>query len=737
MRLKYSIGGIGWYNFERLVQTLLKAVIGPGVTSFGGSKDDGRDATYDGAAPFPSQYTQWDGHWVFQAKYADLETHGATQARKELVKAFGQECKAILARREGRTAADNYVLVTDVPLTAGNREKLGKLIREADFEGNFQVLDGKDVCQVLDLHPQIRWSFPQLLGLADLERIVHREVYLRSEAYVQEWQPHLATFVRTTPYEKALSTLSEHRFVVLDGPPEAGKSTIGAALALLYAAIGYEVVRLRNPQDVFKTLDADRSQFFVADDALGSIALDPALTDDWSRELPGVLKKLDKRHLLVWTARTYILEHAIAESKLGEVLDDFPGVHEVLVEVGSLSELEKAEILYNHCKAAPLSEESRALVREEARRIVNHPSFTPERIRQLAAHVLPHDGEPGSAKARKVTWSDVKAFLASPETRWVRAYHKLTESEKALLLTMLDFSAGAPTGEARQAYEHRRAQAAGGFLAFEECVTRLDHSFLHRTRSYSGNDCLDFQHPSIRDMLLSHLTDDEVARRKYLELASPTGLAAVIQGLTTSQYQHTPARHHLEVRTEEELRVVLERVAGLSATVVDFADWHRLLLAADLLIPRSRERRRIAPGEMDLKAFGDTSQGAVLRAVIDTFASMPTFEHNRQYQLGQWTALLRIYYRLAPYLVPLPRPDYLWHLPQCLDSAPAEEAALFANLIAQVEPLLVAQHSSEELLNSWDSWIRAEVQRLIEIGHEFPEDWADYYGEGVDYPEWI
>ena len=42
--LQYRIAEIGWYNFEKLIQTLLKTIIGPGVTSFGGSKDGGRDA---------------------------------------------------------------------------------------------------------------------------------------------------------------------------------------------------------------------------------------------------------------------------------------------------------------------------------------------------------------------------------------------------------------------------------------------------------------------------------------------------------------------------------------------------------------------------------------------------------------------------------------------------------------------------------------------------------------------
>jgi hypothetical protein len=725
LSLKYRIGGIGWYNFERLVQTLLKVVIGPGVTSFGGSRDGGRDAAYTGAAPYPSEHDQWDGEWVFQAKYADLETHGAHGARRQVVNAFGNECEAILARGAQKGFPDNYLLLTDVPLTARNRAELERLAKAAGFAGNFRAIDGREVCEFLDLFPQIRRSYPQLLGLADLDRIVNRQVYQRSEAYIQEWQPRLATFVRTKPYEDALSTLAQHRFVVLDGPPEAGKSTIAAALALLYAAVGFEVVHLRNPQDVFKTLDSDNDQFFVADDALGSIALDPTLTDDWSRELPGVVRKLDKGHLLVWTARTYILEHALAGSKLGEVLDDFPGVHEVLVEVGRLSTLEKAEIVYNHCKAAPLSHESRALVRERARRIVHHPSFTPERIRQLVAHVLPHDGEQGAPRRRKVTWEDVNAFLASPQSRWVRAYDGLTESEKTLLFTMVDFGVGAPIAEVRQAYEHRRAGSAGRFLAFEECVRRLDHSFLRRTRSYLGNEYLDFQHPSLRDMLLSQLTEDAAARRRYIELASPVGLSSLLQGMAAAEDTGKRAEHTVCPSGDAEVSALISRLEQLREAVLSPREWRGILGAAVLLVPHASPGRTVAPADADLEDFVRSAEGMVVAAVLRAFGSEKTFELCREYSLSDWTEALRRYYDAAVYCLPPPRPQYLVQLLANLDDAGIADAISLASLVNEVDPLIVRQCVSDALRHRWDETLKWELEQLVETGEEFPSEGDD------------
>ncbi len=226
---------------------------------------------------------------------------------------------SILARR--KASCDNYILITDVPLTGASREALEKKAREVGFGGRFHCIDGREICEFLTLRPEIRQSYPQLLGLADLEHILNRELYVRSEAYLQQWQPRLAVFVQNAAYTKALTTLRRHHFVVLDGPPEVGKTMIAAAIALLQATRGYEVIDVRGPAQVFAAYSKERQQVFVADDAIGSISLSPTLADEWSRDLPGILRKLDAQHSLIWTARHYILEEALAESRLGDNLE--------------------------------------------------------------------------------------------------------------------------------------------------------------------------------------------------------------------------------------------------------------------------------------------------------------------------------------------------------------------------------------------------------------------------------
>ncbi|MBW2165976.1 MAG: hypothetical protein JRG74_07745 [Deltaproteobacteria bacterium] len=47
---KYNLEQLGWFNFEQLVRTLLRQVIGNGISTFSGSVDQGRDATFRGEA---------------------------------------------------------------------------------------------------------------------------------------------------------------------------------------------------------------------------------------------------------------------------------------------------------------------------------------------------------------------------------------------------------------------------------------------------------------------------------------------------------------------------------------------------------------------------------------------------------------------------------------------------------------------------------------------------------------
>src|SRR5439155_26710611 len=70
MAIDYRLDDLGWFEFEQLVQTLLKVRLGLGVEAWGGRGDWGRDAYFAGSLRYPgNENTTSD--FVFQAKFVE------------------------------------------------------------------------------------------------------------------------------------------------------------------------------------------------------------------------------------------------------------------------------------------------------------------------------------------------------------------------------------------------------------------------------------------------------------------------------------------------------------------------------------------------------------------------------------------------------------------------------------------------------------------------------------------
>jgi hypothetical protein len=64
--LRYQLDDLGPYQFEKLVQSALKAAIGLGVESWGNRGDWGRDSYAPGTLRFPDDKLQTKGPFIFQ-----------------------------------------------------------------------------------------------------------------------------------------------------------------------------------------------------------------------------------------------------------------------------------------------------------------------------------------------------------------------------------------------------------------------------------------------------------------------------------------------------------------------------------------------------------------------------------------------------------------------------------------------------------------------------------------------
>src|SRR6266446_5908598 len=69
--IRYRLDDLGWYQFEWLVQTLLKDHLGIGVEAWGGHGDHGRDAWCPGPLRFPAKHGKTNGPFLFQVKFIE------------------------------------------------------------------------------------------------------------------------------------------------------------------------------------------------------------------------------------------------------------------------------------------------------------------------------------------------------------------------------------------------------------------------------------------------------------------------------------------------------------------------------------------------------------------------------------------------------------------------------------------------------------------------------------------
>jgi hypothetical protein len=222
--IRYRLDELGCFQFEWLVQALLKARIGPGIESWGGRGDHGRDASCPGPLKFPDRLIETPGPFIFQVKFVENANAAGASPSNALLSSVQVESKRIKERvsKKQWTNPAHYILVTNAPISPSLRKEIHARLKGILPRAGVHVLAGSDVCDYLDDEPNLRRSFPQLLGLRDLsdliEKALSRESLERSRSAIESARQVAPVFVPTRTYQKAWKVLGEHHFAVLEGP---------------------------------------------------------------------------------------------------------------------------------------------------------------------------------------------------------------------------------------------------------------------------------------------------------------------------------------------------------------------------------------------------------------------------------------------------------------------------------------------------------------------------------------
>ncbi len=178
--MQYTLNNLGSDNFEHLVQTLCKKILGEGVKIYGAGPDGQREATYDGKAPYPSMSNSWEGYWVVQAKFKYPNTN--QDDYKWIERCFVNEMNGFNKKQKsGTTIPDNYLFFTNIVLTpskdVGIKDKLDKLVKSYEkLIPHIHIIGYDDICRFLDQYRDIASAYASFILPGDVLSYLYHNI---------------------------------------------------------------------------------------------------------------------------------------------------------------------------------------------------------------------------------------------------------------------------------------------------------------------------------------------------------------------------------------------------------------------------------------------------------------------------------------------------------------------------------------------------------------------------------
>ena len=382
------------------------------------------------------------------------------------------------------------------------------------------VLGPEELWRLYASAPAVRFRVPSALGVADIAALVPDETARRSTTDIAAAVELARVFVPTRAYLETLAVLERHRFAVLTGPPEMGKTAIARMIGLAALTDGWEVHECIRPDELWSRFARDRRQVFVADDAFGSTEYRPEAAERWAVELDGS-PACDGRPP---PARVDVAA-GTAEGRAAP--------HPSRARCRALPETGRGRRRHGAPRrrregprALPAREGRPALgARDRARadagvahRVASafHAGADPPLRRGPVARArvgaIPHRRR--RARRRGDPGADGGDDVLVPCAR---------RRHRAVLLALLDAPPG-PVSERELAVSLRRHSPAGLSQPAAEIVDRLADHFLRPTEPAS----VTWVHPSWRDLVIDELAADGSTRRTFLHACGSHGAALAL-----------------------------------------------------------------------------------------------------------------------------------------------------------------------------------------------------------------
>jgi len=477
-------------EFEELALRLLGAQEGVMYERFKPGRDSGIDGRY-----FTSS-----GETIVQCK------HWARSVLPALVRSLRKdELPKVRNLNPSR-----YVLVTSLPLSPANKAEI-RAIFEPYIQSDSDVVGSEALNDMLTLHPDIeRRTIKLWLHSAEvLSQMVSLALIGRSVFILGEMRRKRARYVECASHKLGLLRLTDHHVVLITGEPGVGKTTLAEQLCLDYVLNGFQLcVAAKDVEELEAAYQEDAKQVFYFDDFLGRTFLE-AIGRHEDSHVVGFIKRIrsDRSKRLVLTSRTTILNRGKSLTDLFQI--ENVDRHELELQVGNLSPLDKARILHSciwHSGLAPSHVEE--IVRERKyMKVIAHRNFNPRLISFITDPLRLSAVQPCGY------WSYITSKLDNPSDIWGDVYdQQMSDTQRVLLLLVVVNGGDIAELDLVAAFQSYltspNAQRIQGDTDYHRNLQILIGSLLNRTLNEKGDSAFELFNPSIADFALPRVAED-------------------------------------------------------------------------------------------------------------------------------------------------------------------------------------------------------------------------------------
>ena len=483
-------------EFEIFCADLLSEVHGRRFERFKAGKDAGVDGRY---------FVNSGKEVILQCK------HWSNTPLPQLIKTL----KNIEKPKLDKLKPHRYLLAISNPLSRGDKKAIHRILTpyvlsESDIYGKEDLNDLlKDKTHIEQRHYKLWLHSSSVLG-----HILNNAIFGRSAFSLDEIIRSSARYVVTANHDAALKLLERLGVVIITGEPGVGKTTLADHLCLHYVSRDFAYLKIADDiREAESAIDSESKQIIYFDDFLGRNYLE-ALKGHEGNHITQFIRRVasNKKKRFVLTSRSTILN----QGKL--LIDSFEHSNvqrnEYELRIKSLTELDKAQILYNHIWHSELKEEyiEQLYLNRRYREIIRHKNFNPRLISYITdatrLETCPPDGY----------WNYIVQSLANPSQVWENPFiAQQDDFGRAIVLLVVLNGQAIEENILAEAFHRYLAlpenQNLHGRREFQSNIRSLTGSFLNRSFSSYGSAMIDLFNPSIGDYVLKRYSRDVVTFR--------------------------------------------------------------------------------------------------------------------------------------------------------------------------------------------------------------------------------